>query len=301
MPSHDTLNRILQLISPQEFHQSYASWVSQLYQSTSGQLIHIDGKSMRGVNRGRYTPKHIVSAYSSDDRYVLAQESIIGKGNELRSFERLLGILDLENKIITIDAAGTYKHIAEQITSGGGDYVLQVKANQKNLLEEIQAQFKIALRNSIKHHVEEDFGHGRIEKRCVSALTDLSKWLGDELWAGQKSIICVQRKVYDKSKQTERESCAYYLSSLTDAELISRAIRQHWSVENNLHWQLDVLFREDDTAKRAKNLSENYDIALKVCLFICQRMKQKYGKSIKRQKTLLLGAAPSDITELMLE
>lgn len=252
-------------------------------------MIALDGKTARrsydqGQGKGAI---HMVSAWASQNRLVLGQRQVDEKSNEITAIPALLQVLDLHGCIVTIDAMGTQKAIAEQIMTQGGDYVLALKGNQENLFEAVQQRFGTAQAQGVQH-LEPDFyettetGHGREETRrcwCLGAVKDL---IDAEKWSQLTSIVKVEswRTLED---QTSRE-VRYYISSLApDAELLATAIRTHWQVENSLHWVLDVAFREDDCRIRTDHAPENFTLLRHLALSaLNQEQTAKLGIQNKR-------------------
>jgi predicted transposase YbfD/YdcC len=206
----------------------------------------------------------MVSAWASQNRLVLGQRKVDDKSNEITAIPELLKVLDLQGCIVTIDAMGTQKAIAAQIVAQGGDYVLALKGNQGNLFEDVEQLFDWATSQSFSG-IEHDFhetletGHGRIEKRRCWSLGQVEGLIDGEKWAQLTSIARVEA-MRECNGQTSRE-VRYYISSLApDAQRLAEAIRTHWSVENPLHWVLDVAFREDDCRIRTGHAPENFTL-----------------------------------------
>lgn len=264
IPSHDTFARVFAQLEPEQLQACFLSWVRSVCRMTEGEVIAIDGKTVRrsydaGKGKGAI---HMVSAWASQNRLVLGQRKVDDKSNEITAIPELLKVLDLHGCIVTIDAMGTQKAIANQITAQGGDYVLALKGNQGNLFEDVQQIFEQAQANDfegIEHDFYEtlDAGHGRIEKRRCWSLGQV-EWLIDaEKWTGFTSIAMVEA-LRQWEGETSRE-VRYYISSLApDAQCLAEAIRTHWSIENPLHWVLDVAFREDECRIRSGHAPENF-------------------------------------------
>jgi len=284
IPSHDTFNRVFSSIDSEEFEQVFVQWVSSIAKLSKGEIIAIDGKTLRGAKEhGKKSPVHMVSAWASQNNMVLGQVKTEEKSNEITAIPKLLETLELEGCVITIDAMGTQKEIAEKIVDNKADYVLAVKANQPGLLENIQDEFRFA--KQIETDIDESFGHGRIEKRICSVITDFQFIEPNNKWKKLKSIVKIEsiREFKNSEKETEK-SIRYYISSVeNEASWFQQAIRSHWGIENRLHWILDVAFSEDNSRKRIKNATQNYSIVLKIALNLLKNEKS-FKAGIKRKR-----------------
>ena len=217
--------------------------------------ICIDGKTMRGVKKlSPDTESHIVSAYDPHLQLVLSMDAVPVKRNELDAIRRLLDELDVTDALITIDAIGCQHDVAAQVLEAGGHYVLQVKGNQPTLLQELEDSFP-NISKGYTVNKEEGLEHGRIEHRQMKSVVLSPEMLDDSYafkdWAGIKSIYRITRKRYDKRQGKETTEMSYYISSIEDSKRIFRAIRDHWKIENQLHYMLDVSLGEDGWSRRA--------------------------------------------------
>jgi predicted transposase YbfD/YdcC len=278
IPSHDTYQRFWDGIIPDEFLNSFHLFTETLSKMTSD-IVNIDGKTIR--NSGKVNPLHIVSAWCRANQLVLAQEKVSDKSNEITAIPKLLELLDLENKIITIDAVGAQRKICQKIIDLGGDYVICLKANQKNLHNDVIEHLK----NESNHELineENDKGHGRIEKRTAISASNIDEIKDKHNWPGLQSIGLVKVNVLRVKSQKESNSKKYYISSLpANAARLNEIARSHWSIENQLHWRLDVTFNEDKACIRNDNAAENIDILRKWALNLMQKAKEKPSQSIK--------------------
>lgn len=286
IPSHDTFNRVFSNIDSALFESCFIQWVSSLAQLKPREVIAIDGKTIKGAkSSGKKSPVHMVSAWASENNLVLGQIKVTDKSNEITAIPDLLKVLALKDTIVTIDAMGCQKDIAEAIITSQADYILAVKANQGHLHEDIIEEFQAD--SIVTTHKSTDIGHGRIETRVCSCITDLEFIAQAEDWLGLKTIVKIEstreHKNSDKSKES---STRYYISSLeATAEDFQNAIRSHWSIENKLHWTLDVSFGEDASRKRTQNASQNFSILTKIALNLLKNEKtNKLGVKSKRLK-----------------
>lgn len=289
IPSHDTYARVFSLLDPKEFGNCLLKWAEALRSCGQEGVIAIDGKTLRhSFNKAKgQSALHIVSAFASHTRLVLGQVKVQDKSNEITAIPELLKMLDIRHATVTIDAMGCQKEIANQIKEQKAEYVLALKGNQGDLKESVETFFKLESENnfkdvSVNSYQEVDKDHGRIETRKCIVTGDISCIENPQDWNGIRSIIMLQclRDMRDKQTRETR----YYISSLPpDPQKILHAIRAHWSIENTLHWTLDVTFREDDSRIRVKNAPENMAILRRFTLNILQKVKQK-GDSIKRMR-----------------
>ena len=283
IPSHDTINRVFTLIKPGKFEQLFAQWVQSLIDTKiPGEVIAIDGKAMRGSKDSYHdkSPIHIVSAWANSNQLVLGQIKTSEKSNEITAIPELLNILDIEGCIITIDAMGTQKKIAETIIDKQADYILALKGNQGYLKEDVKNTFRRQQPDSTDETVEK--GHGRIETRKCEVINKLDFLDEKEQWAGLKSIARVTASREINGKQTSEERL--YISSVeSDAKSFNSFIRQHWGVENSLHWTLDVTFREDAQRKRNGHAASNFALVEKIALNLLKSEGSK-NMSIKSKR-----------------
>lgn len=266
IPSHDTFNRVFSALDPAELEASFMDWTRSVAQLTDNEVISVDGKTMRGTrSHGSKSIVHMVSAWAGTNRIVLGQQKVEEKSNEITAIPRLLSLLAVKGCIVTIDAMGCQKGIAAAIVEKEADYVLAVKANQLGLLEHTLDSFRELPAESVSE--ETDCGHGRVETRRCTAISDLTLVRARADWPGLRSLVMVEKTVYDKCRKTTVQDMRLYISSLdADAELLNRVVRSHWAVENSLHWVLDVAFNEDHSRKRARNAAQNFSLLNRIAL-----------------------------------
>lgn len=290
LPSKDTLRRFFMALDPSSFQNCFRNWIDSLRNPNNLEVIALDGKTIRGAKNlsapQSITP-HIVSAMATDQGLCLGQFKVTDKSNEISAITDLLDVLFIENSIVTIDAMGCQKTIVEQIRSKNANYIIAVKANQGTL--HLAIKDTLQLEKPIEIAEQDDCGHGRVEKRICKIYTNLSHLENSEKWKGLSSFIVVEKEVYDKSSQKTTNETRFYISNLSnDATAINNAIRKHWSIENQLHWVLDVVFSEDSARKRIKNSAENFNIILKTALtLINKETTLKKSKNNKRFKALI--------------
>lgn len=286
IPAHDTFGRVFARLDPESFRQSFLSWVQAVFEVTAGQVIAVDGKKLRRSHDKSLGKEaiSIVSAWATANHLVLGQVKVKTKSNEITAIPMLLAVLDLTGCIVTIDAMGTQTEIAQQIVDQGGDYLLPVKENQKQLYEDIEFFFKVAQQNEFAkvthtYHRTANGGHGRLEVRqcwAISGADSLAFLRGDGRWPQLQCIVMIQSERRTNKKLSHRTH--YYITSLpNDARAILEAKRSHWSIENELHWVLDVAFREDDSRVRQGNADQNLAILRHMALNLLKQEKTAKG------------------------
>ena len=284
IPSHDTIERVMEAINPKEFSIHFTHWVKDIFHLNESFLIHLDGKSNRRSHDSFTGTKrlHSLNAYAGEHHLSLAQMKVSDKSNEITAIPQLLKLLDIQGHTITIDAMGCQQQIARQIAKSKSYYVLAVKGNQQQLYDEIENAFSHRLPSGSHHTIEKS--HGRIEERTCSMIQDLRFIDEDKQWEELKSVICV--KSSRSIKETTQHQTRYYISNhVKDARFFLHVIRGHWSIENELHYVLDVDFNEDYCRKRKKNAAENFNIIRKMALNIVRSDKQSKASLKRRRKS----------------
>ena len=285
IPSHDTFNRVISAIDPDQFENCFRRWISSIIEKT-GEIISIDGKTIRGAKVNGKSPIHMVSAWSSEN-VVLGQVKVNEKSNEITAIPELLETLAIEGAVVTIDAMGCQKEIADKVVKNGADYVFGLKGNQSNLLQEVEDEFLFSKEEAVFEHL--DFGHGRIETRKCSVINekDFDHVISYKEWNNMSSIIKIEstRVCKNKDENNSEKSTRYYITSLNKKpEDLLHIIRSHWGVENKLHWMLDVAFSEDYNRKRVGYAAQNFSLINKIALSLLKEDKtQKVGVKSKRK------------------
>lgn len=284
IPSPDTFNRFFAGLAPYEFEKQFMSWVREICNENKG-VVSIDGKTVRGSRQsGNKSAIHMVSAFSDSNNLVLGQIKTEEKSNEITAIPELLKLLDIEGCTVTIDAMGCQTKIAQAIIGREADYALAVKENQKELYANIQDTFRFVPPEKQSSFEETDAGHGRVETRKCTVTGDLSHISKTENWEKIQTLVRIESERYIKVTGVTQRETRYYISSQSpDPNLLGKAIRSHWGIENKLHWHLDVSFNEDKSRKRDRNAAENYSVVLRLALNLVKNEKSS-KRSVKGKR-----------------
>lgn len=294
IPSHDTFNRVFSLLDPKEFHKCFQEWALTLYEKVSKEIISLDGKTIRRTKCKSTNQKaiHVVSAWANQNKLVLGQIKVDDKSNEITAIPELLKLLDVSGCIITIDAMGTQTAIAETIVDAGAEYVLALKENQPTLYDDVELYFnnevltetkKELIKKQIYHKtLEKD--HGRIDKREYYMVKDVC-WL-DQINSWKKlSAIGMVRSERTLNQETTVFTRFYIMSDIKNVGEFANAVRGHWGIENELHWCLDIGFREDESRARKDNSAENMNVIRHMIMNMLKKETTlKQGIEAKRLK-----------------
>lgn len=293
IPSHDTFERVFDRLEPATFQRGLVQWLHVVSEALKVQHIAIDGKTLRHSGGGSSPLRqlHLVSAWATDANLMLGQVAVEEKSNEITAIPNLLAMLDLKGAWVTIDAMGCQKEIAKKIVEGGGDYVLTVKGNQEHLSEDILACFVSAYDKDLegikyeKYETEED-GHGRHEKRVYEIITDPDGIRNQAAWPKLKVI----GKCYSERTVKGKTTCEtrYFIGSRrSSAKRYGSVLRNHWSIENHLHWQMDVLFGEDASRIQRRHGGQNFASLRRLALMLLKRHPDKGSIRSKRYRATL--------------
>jgi predicted transposase YbfD/YdcC len=291
VPAHDTFRRVFTALDPCAFERCCIGWLRAIAGLLGLQHIAIDGKTLCGSRGSTLGPLHLVSAWATQAHLTLGQVAVDSKSNEITAIPELLALLDLKGALVTIDAIGCQKAIAQAIVDGGGDYVLTVKGNQERLLDDICATVERALDGQlpaevVHHYTTTERGHGRVEERSYLVIQDLEHIRDRDAWAGLTSVgMCYRERTVAGRTSTE---VRYFIGSPQwKARKYGRMLRQHWGVENNLHWQLDISFDEDDSHIRERNAAENFALLRRLALGLLKQNAEKQSIARKRKQAAL--------------
>lgn len=293
-PSHDVLGEFYANINPKEFSKCMLFFMKGL-KNLDSDLVSLDGKTVRGFLDKDGYPLHILTAFCEKNRMSLGEEVVQGKENEIVAIPRILDLLCIEGCMVSIDAMGCQTSIANQIVQNGADYLLQVKGNQKGLLEDIQDSFSLLKPKEMSK--TDDLGHGRVETRRCFIIEDLSLIEKQTDWKNLSTLIKIESEIYYKKTGKTTNEERYYISSrIAKAEDFGSYVRNHWGIES-LHWSLDVIYNEDFQAKRNKNGILNFNTLSKCAISLLNEEKTfQKSKPIKHQRAF----AQRDYRELIL-
>ncbi len=294
IPSHDTIGNVLSMLDPKQLQSGFISWVQSFNKLSSSDIVAIDGKTLRrsftsGDKKGAI---HMVSAFRAANHTVLGQIKVDEKSNEITAIPELIKLLNLEGSIVTIDAMGCQKAIAKAIRQAQADYVLSLKGNHGNLLYDVSRYLDALIDEGFKRAQSDHFetvekGHGRIETKRYWITNDID-WLScKEDWEGLKTIGVVEsERTVISTGETSIERRYFICSIESSAALFAKAVRSHWAIENNLHWTLDVIFKEDESRIREGFAAENMAVIRHLAL---NMLKMEPSKESVRGKRLKAG------------
>jgi predicted transposase YbfD/YdcC len=300
VPSHDTFERVFTMFDERAFQRCCLLWLQEVSELLGVKDIAIDGKTLCGSARGDLKPLHLVSAWATEAGLTLGQVAVNGKSNEITAIPVLLELLDLKGALVTIDAMGCQKEIAAKIVAGGGDYLLTVKGNQEHLLEDIQATVAKALdgnlpTGTVEHYKTHTEDHGRHEKRCHVVIHYLEDIRNKDQWLKLKTVGMCYYETTENGKTTTE--VRYFISSRKlKARRCAQATRGHWGIENNLHWQLDVSFGEDESRIHERNRAMAFAMLRKMALCL---LKQHPVKDSIAKKRIAAALDPVFLAEIL--
>jgi len=301
IPSHDTFTRVFAALDPAEFQQCFAAWMAAACEAAGLVQIAIDGKAVLGAKRNTFSGRlHLVSAWAAENRLILGQAAVPDLGSEQTALPELLKVLDLAGAVVTIDAGGCHAEVAERVVGEGGQYVFTLKDNQPLLRQAAADRFQAVIERGppaagYDRHEEQSNGHGREETRSCEVLRNVAGLPGQAAWPGLCTIAVVCRLCRIGEKETAE--VRYFVSSLdADAKTILALVRGHWGIENELHWVLDVAFREDANKTRSGHAGENLAWLRRIALSL---LKRTPGKGSIKGKRLAAGWDDGFLTSVL--
>ena len=287
IPDSDTFRRVFEKIDPAELSACLENWINT--ERDKRRTIAIDGKTICGSGNSEHKAYHVISAFVAENQITLGELTVEEKTNEITAVPELLDLTDVEGAVVTADAMSCQKKIVEKITEKNADYIIGLKQNQPALYRDTEDYFN-EFQSELPVKITHDKGYGRIEKREYRLLTEIS-WLEQKgEWSGLKSLDMVRSTVTEKDKTTE--FTRFFICSLTDIDEFADSVRKHWSIENQLHWCLDVIFREDASRARKDNSPLNMNILRKTALNLVSQ--SQYGR-ISKKKLMFKAALDPDL------
>jgi predicted transposase YbfD/YdcC len=305
-PSADTFRRVFEVLKPKEFAASIAAWTAALASSFAGQVVALDGKALKAaVDRASSTtPLHLLHAWAAEQGLLLGQELVAGAPGEVKAVPELLKRLEIEGAVVTMDANGCTAAVMKAVLEAKANCVLALKGNRAKLHDFVVKLFEAREKKSfrgVSTHRSKTSGHGRTEERVVRVLP-CTDWPVSEQWQGLRAAVLVDRTRRTNGGEETHER-HYYVTTLdADAERLAYCIRTHWSVENNLHWVLDVVFDEDHRRIRDEASAQNFALLARLSLSLLKRNPRKLSVAMKRRKAawdpafileVLVGALPA--------
>jgi len=290
IPSHDTFGNVFSALSSTEFEECFLSWIQSVCVVTAGQIIAIDGKKLRRSHdkSSNKSAIHMVSAWASKNMVTLGQVKTDEKSNEITAIPELLNLLEIKGCIVTIDAMGCQKKIVNKIvTDKKADYVIALKGNQGNLHDDVKLFFEGALKDNFdgidfNFHRTVDGDHGRIETREYYIVSDID-WLDSKKAWNNLNTIGMVISERDSGNKVSKEARYFICSIPKDAKLFAKSVREHWGIENKVHWVLDIAFREDESRMRKGDSAANFSIVRHIALNMLRHEKSvKLGIKNKR-------------------
>jgi predicted transposase YbfD/YdcC len=293
IPDSDTFERLFERLNPQELNKCLIESIE--FERAKRGIASIDGKTICGSENEDHDAYHVISVFVAENQLTLGQITAENKKSEIKMIPKVLDLVDVTGDIVTIDAAGCYKPTVEKIVKKEADYVIGLKKNQPKLYEAVEEHFMFHVSNYGTVYTEEKNG-GRLEKREYLLETDLD-WLDmSGEWSGLKSVGMVKSVVERKGEPTFE--IRFFISSLSDVDEFAYAVRKHWSIENNLHWSLDVVFREDDSRVKKGNAPLNLNVLNKISLSLLKNAN--ISKNVSLSRRMYKAALNSDILDIIL-
>ena len=291
IPDSDTFRRVFERINPAELSSALYDWLGMERKKRG--VIAIDGKTICGSSNAKHKAYHVVSAFAAENQITLGEITVDEKSNEITAIPQLLDLVDVSGSVVTIDAMGCQSDIAKKIIENKADYCLALKGNQSNLHDDVKLYFENLPAEQTVFTKEK--GHGRIEKREYFLETDID-WLPQRAnWAGLNAIGAVKSTVFEKGET--RVETRYFITSMNDVNPFAYAVRKHWAIENQLHWQLDVTFGEDSSRARNDNSPLNLNVLRKTALALLKEVD--WGRIGLKKKMFIAALNPDKLLQVL--
>lgn len=292
IPDSDTFRRLFERLNPSELSNCLYDWLDKEREKHS--VVAVDGKTIRGSGNSAHKAYHVVSAFVAENQITLGEVVVEEKSNEITAVPELLDLIDVEGSIVTADAMSCQKEITKKITENKADYVIGLKENQKVLYQDAELYFK-DFSSEMETFETLDKDHGRLERRTYYLLTEHAWDYEWDKWTNLNGIGMVKTHVCEKG--IVREDIRYFITSLTDIQEFAYAVRKHWSIENQLHWNLDVIFREDAARARKDNSPLNMHILRKTALSMVE--DAKFGRISKKKMMFKAALNPLVLLDIL--
>lgn len=294
IPDSDTFRRFFERLDPKELSSCLYNWLA--VERNKRSVIPIDGKTICGSANNEHKAYHVVSAFASENQITLGEITVAEKSNEITAVPELLDLIDVEGAIVTADAMSCQRKIVAKIVEKKADYAIGLKGNQPELYADAKESFEAFGAEAARFETL-DKGHGRIESREYRLLENLSWVQKREKWCGIKALGEVTSSIIDAKTNESHECTRYFITSLTDIQEFANAVRKHWSIENQLHWSLDVIFREDAAKNRKENSPRNMNVLRKLALSL---VTQAQHARISKKKMMFRAALnPSTLLRVL--
>ena len=293
IPDSDTFRRLFERLNPEELSECLYNWLAVEFPERS--VIAVDGKTIKGSRSAEHKAYHVVSAFIAENQMTLGEVIVDEKSNEITAVPELLDLFYLEDCIITADAMSCQREIVKKIASEKADYVISVKQNQPTLYEFTKAKFSDT-KSRTKITETEEHQHGRIEIRTYFLKTKVQDFVNIDKWEKMNAVGMVRTKRINNGEETE--SVRYFITSLTDVKEFANAVRKHWAIENQLHWNLDIIFKEDSARMKKDNSPLNMNVLRKISLALLT--KAKYGRLSKRKMMFKASLNPEVLLKILL-
>lgn len=296
IPDSDTFRRVFERLSPKGLAECLYEWLGK--QKPEQSVVAIDGKTICGSSSPQHKAFHVVSAFVAEHHLTLGEITVPAKTNEITAIPELLDLIDVEGDVVTLDAMGCQKKIVEKIHRKKADYAIALKGNQGEFHSDVALYFSEFSEEHAKLNTTEK-GHGRVETREYTLCTDISWLCKADSWKGLKAIGMVKSTVYHTKSRKEATDTRYYITSLDRIDAFANAVRKHWGIENQLHWNLDVIFGEDGCSAKKDNSALNLNVLRKIALRLLNSART--GRATKKLLMFKASLDPVAMIDMLLQ